>query len=56
MQALPAELWFDRRLPEAEPPRQLVPRQEPGNERIRGGIRRGVSIFTPFDQLHLVNY
>ncbi len=28
---------------EAEPPRQCVPRQEPGNECVRGGVRREVS-------------
>ncbi len=52
---LPAELWFDCRLREAEPPRQCVPRQEPGNERVRGGDQRGVSIFTRFEQLILAN-
>ena len=46
LQALPAELLFDRRLREAEPPRQRVPRQEPGNERVRGGVQREVSFFS----------
>ncbi len=40
LQALPAAMSLDRRLLEAEPPRQCVPRQEPGNERVRGGVRR----------------
>ena len=44
LQALPAELWFDSRLREAEPPRQCVPRQEPGNERVSGGDQREVSL------------
>ena len=43
LQALPAELSIDRRLREAETPRQCVPRQEPGNERVRGGVQREVS-------------
>ena len=45
MQALPAKMSLDRRLREAEPLRQLVPRREPGNERVRGGDPREVSIY-----------
>ncbi len=45
LQALPAEASLIPRTREAEPPRQCVPRQEPGNERVRGGVEREVSDF-----------
>ncbi len=45
LQALPAELSLDRRIREAEPPGQCVPRHEPGNERVHGGDWREVSKF-----------
>ncbi len=43
MQALPAVATTEQRMQEAEPRRQCVPRQEPGNERFRGGDQREVS-------------
>ncbi len=45
MQAPPAEVSLVPRTREAEPPRQCVPRQEPGNEPLRGGVQREVSVF-----------
>jgi len=50
LQALPAVASLKPTTQEAEPRRQCVPRQEPGNERIRGGVQREVSFFqmTPF--------
>ncbi len=48
-QALPADMTMVREwqhtLHEAEPPKQCVPRQEPGNECFRGGDQREVSLF-----------
>ncbi len=54
LQALPAVELLDRRLREAEPPRQGVPRPEPGNERVRAGVQRGVSKFSMLIVLLLV--
>ncbi len=45
LQALPADASLVPKAQEAEPPRQCVPRQEPGNERVRGGVKREVSFF-----------
>ena len=48
LQALPAVASLKPTTREAEPRRQCVPRQEPGNERIRGGVQREVLKFMCF--------
>ncbi len=53
LQAPPAEASLVPRTREAEPPRQCVPRQEPGNERVHGGVEREVS-FLAFNCLRLL--
>ena len=46
LQALPAVASLKPTTREAEPRRQCVPRQEPGNERIRGGVQREMLNFS----------
>jgi hypothetical protein len=42
LQALPAAMSSSKTIQEAKPPKQRVPRQKPGNKRIRDGVPREV--------------